>query len=359
MKIIFLAGGGGTRLWPMSRQKSPKQFQELIGEKSMIQQTLDRFRGSFPGDDFYVSVSSAFLKLVKKHLPDIPDSHYIIEPQKRDTGPAYGFAAAMLMRICPDEPIAFIPTDHLIKEVPIFLRSLRVAERMIRSTGKMMDIGVVPTYPNVNLGYTHIGKKVGEDDGVAIHEFLGHKEKPPLEVAQTYLKDGSYLWHASYYMWTPRKFLEAYAEIAPQIYEHLAKIQDAIGTPGEQEVIAAEYPKMEKISIDYAVTEQMNPRDVLIIPASFYWSDVGAWRVIKKELEENPQDNVTRGEHVSVDTKDCLIYGQPKKLIATVGLENMVVVDTPDALLICPKDRDQDVKKIVEQLLERGENDYL
>ncbi len=116
---------------------------------------------------------------------------------------------------------------------------------------------------------------------------------------------------------------------------------------------------MEKISIDYAVTEQMNPRDVLIIPASFYWSDVGAWRVIKKELEENPQDNVTRGEHVSVDTKDCLIYGQPKKLIATVGLENMVVVDTPDALLICPKDRDQDVKKIVEQLLERGENDYL
>ncbi len=355
MKIILLAGGSGTRLWPLSRNSNPKQFTQLLGDQTLFQQTFARVAEEYDRKDIYVSTNSHFAERIKKEVPEILDDHFIIEPEKRDTAPAMGYVAATLFRVCPDEPIAFIPTDHIIKDTDLFLRSLQVADKTIRETGKMLDIGVVPTFPNTNLGYTHVGEKIAEEDGVEIWTFQGHTEKPPYDVAEKYIESGEYLWHASYYMWTPRKFLEAFKNYQPEMSMRLSAIAESADKSEREKHFCA----LEKISFDYAITENMDPSDVLIIPAPFVWSDVGQWRVVKEHQEENPGDNVTKGNTVSIDTEDCLIYSKKDKVIATVGLKGMIIVDTDDALLICPKNRDQDVKKIVELLKERGEEHYL
>lgn len=359
MKIIILAGGGGTRLWPMSRNLQPKQYQYLIGERTMLQQTYDRLIPAFQPDDIYIAVNKNYAHFVKDQLPEIKKSHIFLEPEKRDTAPAMGYAAMRLLKDFPDEPFAFIPSDHLIKEVDVFIQSLQVADQIIRETGKMVDIGVVPTFPNINLGYTKIGKKVREEQGIEFFEFLGHVEKPPLEMARQYVSSGHYLWHANYFMWTPRLFLDAYEQYAPHMYKQLMEIFSSLGSEKELETIERVFPQMEKISVDYAIAEKIDSSQELIIPAKFYWSDVGLWQIIKKEQEESKGSNVSRGEHIALDTKNCLIYGKTKKIIATIGLEDMIVVDTDDALLVCPQSRDKDVKKVVEMLEERGEKKYL
>lgn len=359
MKIVIMAGGGGTRLWPLSRNRSPKQFHEIVGDRTMAQQSFQRLRGEFPPRDFYVATRAEYVEALTQQLPEIPADHYLVEPSKRDTAPAMGFACAALSREFGDEAVAFIPSDHMITDTDVFVKALRAAEKIILSEGKMVDIGVVPTFPNTNLGYTRMGGLVENIDGVAVHAFLGHTEKPPLDVAKQYLNDPSYLWHASYYMWTPNHFLESYKMYAPQMYEALMQIRDAFGRKNETEVVARLFATLEKISFDYAITEKMNPDDVRIIPAQFHWSDVGTWTIVKREQEENPEDNVVKGSNVSIDTENCLIYARPGKTIATIGLRNMVIVDTEDALLICPMERDQEVKHIVETLEKDGREDLL
>lgn len=359
MKIIIMAGGGGTRLWPLSRKNSPKQYQALFGARTLIQQAFDRISKEFAIEDIYISLQEQNIPFIKTQLPQIPVSHYIIEPEKRDTGPAMGFMAAVLVGKFPDEPIAFCPTDHIIQNNGIFLRSLRVAEEIIREQGKLVDIGVVPAFPNTNLGYTRIGKKKTNHEGITLYDFLGHTEKPDLKTAKKYLESGEYLWHASYFMWTPRKFLEAFSELAPQMFRHLKAIAKAIGTANEQAIIKREFSQIERVSFDYAVMEKIAKDQVLIIKADFFWSDIGMWQAVKKLQEENKEDNVVKGDHLSIDCEDCLIYGRKKKMIATLGLKDVVIIDTDDALLVADKSRDFEIKKIIEKLKEEGREDLL
>lgn len=325
----------------------------------MVQQAVGRLDGEFASSDFYVATRREYVETLQQQLPGIPKDNYIVEPQRRDTAAAMGYACAVLSQKFGDEAIAFIPSDHVIKDTDLFVKSLRVAEKIILQEGKMVDIGVVPFFPSTNLGYTKIGERVDVVDGVDIHTFKGHTEKPPIEVAKKYVEEKCYLWHANYYMWTPNKFLERYQTHVPEMHTELMKIRDALGAANAEEVIEDAFNRMEKISIDYAITEKMNPEDVRIIPAQFHWSDVGTWTVVKHEQEENPEDNVTKGDNISIDTENCLIYTKPGKTVATVGLKNMVIVDTDDALLICPMERDQEVKHIVEQLEDDGREELL
>lgn len=356
MKYVILAGGGGTRLWPLSRADRPKQFLPIMGGRTLFELTLDRISG-VPKSDVFYSVTDATAPFVRALVPNVAPEQLIIEPEKRDTGPAMGFAAAVLELTAPDEPVVFLPSDHFIRDAESFLRSLAVAEELIRETGCLLDIGVVPTGPNVNLGYTHIGQRKYERNGVTVYAFLGHTEKPPQEKAEAFVASGEYLWHANYYMWTPRRFLEAYQAYAPATYATLRTIQK-LWPDQDREGIRREYATLEKISIDYAITEKIDPSRVLILRAPFDWSDVGCWSVLKKLQEENPDDNVVAGaDHVSLDTKNCLVHGKASRLIATVGVEDLLIVDTDDALLVCRIDRDQDVKKIVEELIQKKKTD--
>lgn len=353
MKAVILAGGGGTRLWPLSRRKKPKQFQRLIGEKTLLEITRMRLGDTFSDDQIYYSITKPYLPFLKAIFPMVADDHILVEPEKRDTGPAMGFVAALLELTDPDEPIAFLPSDHYIADHERFVACLKVADDLIRETGFLLDIGVGPAWAATDLGYTHVGERRCERDGVEVFEFRGHTEKPPLTQAEDFLASGEYLWHANYYMWTPRKFLEAYEKHMPEACGALRTIQD-LWKKGKQEAIAAAYAKMAKISFDYAITEKLDPKNVLIIKAPFDWSDVGLWSAVKKLQQESAEANVDSGAAVvSLDTKDCLIVGQKGKVIATVGLQDIVIVDTPDALLVCAKDQSGAVKRIVEELEER------
>lgn len=360
MKIIILAGGVGTRLWPISRKKSPKQFGAIIDNKSMIECTFDRFKKDFKKEDIFISTIPDFQEKIQKIFPDLPAENIIIEPDKRDSGPAMGYVALNLFLKFPDEPIAFIPSDHYIADVPLFIKSLRVAEGLIRETNKMVDIAVRPNFPSTVLGYTHIGELYKSIDNIQIYRFKGHTEKPDYKTAKGYLENGNYLWHANFYMWTPRLFLEAYKEYALGFYQSFMKIKDFL-EKGDARAIEKEYQKLEKTSFDYAVTEKMDPEKVLIIKGNFGWSDIGAWDVLYDQLskEHDENKNLIRGDWVGIDTSGSLIYGNKDKLIATIGIDDLVIIDTKDALLVCPHGRAQDVKKLITKLKEDGRERFL
>jgi len=317
----------------------------------MYEETIHRILQRWTKDDIYVSTNPGFAELIQELSADIDPSHFIIEPTRRDTGPAMGYVAAILELTDPDEPIAFIPSDQTIQNIPLFLDSFEVADEAIRSKGVLVDIGITPTFPNVHLGYTQIGKHATTEKGIELYEFAGHKEKPNAVKAEEYVASGKYLWHANYYMWTPRKFMEAYEQYAPNLGKALREIQQAYQAK-DQAKIDELYRSMERISIDYAVTEKLDPSNVWIIKGEFGWSDLGSWDMFYEEQkhQHDPQKNLIRGNWRGVDTTGTVVYGHGDKLVATIGVHDLVIVDTDDALLIANRTRAQEVKKLAEQL---------
>ena len=362
MNYVILAGGVGERLWPLGSPEKPKQFHAVIGDEPLVVQAVRRIaplltkegsgevsekdRSDTPptssskwGRKIYFSTIERYVPLLKELFPDIPDERYIVEPARRDTGPAMAYVAAKLAQTEPDEPVAFIPSDHVIKDEERFVKTLQLAESLIRETGKMLDIGVPAKFPSTVLGYTHVGEKKEQND-ISVYTFLGHTEKPDLETAEKYVESGEYLWHANYYMWTPAKILEALKKYAPEMHEVIMR---SLEDPEE-------YKTIEKISFDYAITEHMDPKDVTILGGDFGWSDVGAWDTLFDELAKSKADNVTRGEIVALDTEGSIIHSESGRKVGVIGLKDMVVVDTEEGLLVCPKDRAQEVKKLLQHI---------
>ena len=360
MKIVILAGGGGTRLWPLSREQKPKQFSKIIGKKTLFEQTVERFLPAFDYKDIYVALNQALAPQAQELVPEIPVENYIIEPEKRDTAPAMGLVAAKLFNKFPDEPIAYIPSDHYIGDVERFVKIIKRADQLIRHTGKMIDIAVTPTFPSTVLGYTQVGIKIDSNDGIDVYEFRGHTEKPEFELAKEYLQKGEYLWHANYYMWTPRKILEAFEKHSPHHAEKLNGISQSYRENNVDRVRDL-FSQMEKNSFDFAVTEKIEPNEVMIIKGDFGWSDVGAFDVLydaqKSKVDE--KGNVVFGNFVGEDVSECLIYGKEGKIIAGVGLNDFVIVDHDDVLMICPKGKSQEVKKLVAKIKKENKQEYL
>jgi len=337
-------------LWPLSREDKPKQFSKIIGDKTLFEQTLDRFK-DFNIEDIYVALGKKHLEKAKELAPQIPIDNFIIEPCKKDTGPAMAYSCLHLMEKYADKTVAFIPSDHFIGNNEKFLQCLKIADELIQKTGKLLDIAVEPNFPSTVLGYTHIGEKYADLNGAEVYNFSGHTEKPDFETAKNYLQKGNYLWHASYYMWTPRNFIKAFEKYAPDVLANVKKMYKAKEEKNEKDLKQI-CQNIRVISVDYAVTEQIASNDVLIVKANFPWSDIGAFDVLydaqKNKVDKNY--NLIKAAWIGEDTSGCLINGGKEKMIATIGVNDLMIVDTDQALLVCKKGDAQNVKKIIEKL---------
>lgn len=355
MNYVILAGGSGTRLWPMSRSSKPKQLTQLVSDLTMIEDSVRRLEGIASNNQIFISTNDTFAPMIKELLPNIPNDQYIIEPEKRDTGPAMAFVAAWMSINHPDEPMILMPSDHFIRDQQNFQSVLNGIEKIINDTGVMVNIGIQPTFPNTHLGYLEVGGEISEYDGLRVYEFKRQVEKPDYEQAKQFLERGNFLWNGGYFAWTPAKFVGAYCRYAPSIGKCLEPLQAAIKQK-KVEKIQQLYGEMEKISIDYAVIEKMEPNGVLTVRGYFGWADLGSWDMLYDQLGHlvDESGNLIKADWHGIDTRNTLVYAPKNKIITTVGISDMVIVDTPDALLVTPISRAQDVKKIVELLKKRN-----
>lgn len=349
--VLILAGGGGTRLWPQSRENTPKQFIKLFGKKSLFELALERAEKLTKPSQIIVVTGLSHKKLVRQLAKKIPSENILIEPERKDTAMATGLGVAFANYLDPDSVIINLAADHLISPLSIFASQVTKAAKVAFDKNKFVTIGVKPKFPNTGMGHIKFMGEIG----------LKFVEKPDQTLAKKYTESGQYYWNTNIFIFRSQLMLKLLNRHAPKIYALLPKIMHDFGTDKENQTIRLAYQMAPKISIDYAVAEKQ--KNFAAFRAEFNWTDVGSWNEVWVNSAKDALGNVIegpggKGQFVGVDSKNNLFFLN-KKLVATVGLENMVVVDTPDALLICPKDDAQGVKKIVEMLKEQKLTDYL
>ena len=358
--VVIPAGGGGTRLWPRSRQATPKQFLDIVSERTMLQETADRVASLIPIDQLFVITNAAHTASVHEQLPSLPTANVIGEPQGRDSAPAIGIMAALLEKtLGADYIMAVLPADHVIGDGAHFCQILKVAAE-VALKGYLVTLGIPPTNPDTGFGYIQRADPIcsDHDSGLTAYSVKQFKEKPDRESAERYLEEGGYFWNAGMFIAQVGVLRSLYKTFLPQYEEGFAKIIAAHGTPEFDRTLEEIFPTFEKISVDYGIAERASM--VAVIPAEIGWNDVGSWARLAEVLSTDScaSENISIGHHVGVDTKRSLVYS-PNRLIATIGVEDMIIIDTPDAILICPKSRSEDVKLIVEQLKSRGDHHLL
>ena len=355
--IVIMAGGKGERFWPKSRINLPKQFLSLTDdEKSMIQHTVERAKSLVDIENVYVVTNEMYKNLVLEHVPDILDENIIIEPVAKNTAPCIGLAAMHIAKKDINSKMIILPSDHLIKFNEIFIDTLKTALDVVEKGDNLATIGITPNYPETGYGYINFTKGESFKDSANVYEVLRFVEKPNLEKAKEYLTSGQYLWNSGMFVWRASTILKNFKEYLPEIYEGLQKIGESIGTEKYEEVLKKEFSNLPSESIDYGIMEKA--KNIYVIPGNFGWDDVGSWLSIGRINKTNQDGNVINGNVISIKTKNSIIQGN-KKLIATIGLEDIVIVDTDDVTLICHKDNTQEVKEIINNLKICNRNEYL
>ena len=347
---LIMAGGKGERFWPRSRVSLPKQFLSLTDDgKTMIQLTVERISPLVNIEDVYIATNKNYKELVKQQLPGIPEENILCEPVGRNTAPCIGLGAAHVAKKYDDATMIVLASDHLIKNNEIFTQACEVAEK----GENLVTIGITPNYPETGYGYIKYDQNTKEGSAYAVEKFV---EKPVLEVAKEYLADGHYLWNSGMFVWKVSTILNNFKKLLPESYAALMKIKESVGTADEETVLNKEFMNLEAESVDYAIMEKAD--NIYIIPGNFGWDDIGSWLAVGRIKKTDDDNNVVNGNVVTVNTKNCVIEGADK-LIATVGLRDMVVVDTKDATLISTKENAGEIKKVLAKLRETGKNQYL
>jgi mannose-1-phosphate guanylyltransferase len=351
MKVIIFAGGVGTRLWPVSRKNTPKQFEKIFGENSTLQLAAQRLQPDFSWDDMYVSTGKSYVDVVADQLPNVPKAHIIGEPQMRDVGPAVGLMAGILMAESPDEPMAILWSDHLVKEEEHFRKILATAGEIIeKEPEKIVFVAQKPRFASENLGWIDFGEQAFEKNNLSFHRFSGFKYQPDPATAKEYFTSGHHAWNLGYFVTTPRFLWERYKASAPQIFEGLEKITKEWKTNKFNEVLEEIYPTLEKIHFDNAILEKLDPTSAYVISENIGWSDIGAWEALKEALAEKEDENVTKGKVLVNDSRDSLIFNYNEQLVVGIDLDGLLVVNTPDVILVCPKNSVPKIKKLVQSL---------
>lgn len=345
MKAVILAGGSGTRLWPLSTKDHPKQFHRISSDKTMIEDAIDRV-DFLDKKDIYLAINKNHLKLVKKLCPSIPTKNIIIEPAMRDTASGIGLAAAIIAKRHPKEVMAVIYADHVIGNKKEFQKSLKTAEKLALKEDTLNIIEVPATEPNTGYGYVKLGKLDKKIDNIEIYHLDSFVEKPDLKKAKEFLKSGKYLWNTGLYVWKASTLLEHYRALLPDTYKKFEKMMAKYDTKDQNKVLAKIYPTLEKISIDYAIMEKVSTSDIRIIKTkNLGWSDVGTWETVWQFVAKKAEKN----KH-TLDCKNTIIYSENNKKIIAIGLEDVIIIDTKDGLLVCKKEDAKRIKELQQKL---------
>lgn len=358
LRAVIMAGGSGTRFWPLSRQRAPKQFLRLFGQRSMLQQAFDRLRGLVPTRDVRVITGQHHQELVAAQLPELDPDQIVAEPTGRDTAPCLALAAALMVEEDPDARMLVLAADHLIPSVERFQTAVKAALELVdRHPAALVTFGIPPTRPATAYGYVRRGEPVLESHGVPIVRVQSFHEKPSEATARTYLDSGEYYWNSGLFCWRAQTLLDELERHAPDIRSGVAKIAAAWNTPDREATLASEFPQLRKISIDYAVMEHSS--DVYMVEAPFAWDDVGSWLALERVLEPDGDQNVGIGERLSLDTRKCTLVSSPGHLVATIGVEDLIVVGTSDVTLVARREDEQTVKQLLASLADHGQAAYL
>jgi len=346
---ILMAGGRGQRFWPHSRFDTPKQLLSITGGECMIRETVNRLSPFINLPDIFISTTDDLFDSIKDALPEIDYLNYILEPIGRDTAACIGLAAIILEHRYknPNTVMITLPVDHIIGEKEKFLSTLENACKLARETGDLITIGIKPLRPETGYGYICVGKELKKNNKITVCEVEKFTEKPDLNTAKYFLKQGNYLWNSGIFIWTCKDILSAIKKEVPELYKGLMKIKKHLGTLQKREIMKEVFYGLKKISIDYAVLEKVPNR--LVIKGDFKWDDVGSWTSMERIFPVDENGNVVQGGHESVDTKRCVIVND-EGLIVTIGLSDLVIVSSGDIKLIYPKNRENDLKKIIKKI---------
>jgi len=358
---LIICGGAGTRLWPRSLQKTPKQFLEkFYGEKTLFAQTVERAKLLTTNDKIFVITLADYVDEILQQSPDILAKNIIAEPFGRNTAMAVGVGAAYIKKVDPQAVVMNFWSDAAIEQDILFAEKLNLAAEAAYCGDHLVVIGLKPTFPHTGLGYIETGEPFVKVGG-KVFKVNSFREKPDLATAQEFIAKGNYFWNTGIYVWSVNAIFEAFSKYSPNIYVLLEKIYNGIGTAQEREVVQKAYDEVEAVSVDVAVSEKSD--NLLLVPATFGWSDIGDWKVSYDLKKKDDQGNVIesfgeKGWHMGVETKNCLIETQDK-LVVTVGVSDLVIIETDKVVLVCAKEKSQGVKVIVNSLKEQGKTDYL
>lgn len=359
LHAIVMAGGSGTRFWPASRAHLPKQLLPLAGEKSLLVDTVERLNGLIPPERTLVVTSERLEEVVHEQLPSVPADGIVGEPCKRDTAPCVALAALLVTRSDPDATMAVMPSDHVIRPEQAFRDAIVQAAALVeQAPGRLVTFGIPPTYPAESFGYIERGEPLDDACGSArAFSVCRFREKPPVSVAEEYLTAGTFLWNAGIFVWKAATILAAMRERQPECMQHLETIVDHWDSPDRRRVFAEEFAAIKGISIDYAVLE--HAPDVAVIEAPFGWDDLGGWSAVARQRGADAEGNTIAGRHLGITTTNSIVQAGNDHLVVTVGLENILVVHTPDATLVADRSREEAVRKVVAELESRGWDEYL
>lgn len=351
---LIMAGGRGERFWPRSRKSCPKQFLSLTNDgETMIQQAVKRILPLVSPEDIFIATNLEYKSLVRKQLQSIPEENILCEPVGRNTAPCIGLGAIHILKRYRDAIMIVLPSDHLIKYTDMFVDALDGACDVAEKGNNLVTLGIAPDYPETGYGYIKfdIGKKVGR--AFAVERFV---EKPDLSTAREYLTSEQYLWNSGMFIWKSSSIMENMKLYLPKVFEGLNRIAESIGTEKERVVLTEEFKAFPSVSVDYGIMEKA--QDIYIVPGTFGWDDVGSWLAMERLNAVDEFGNILNGDIVSINTRNCIAQGNGK-LLALVGMEDMIMIDTEDATLVCNKNATQDIKKVLENLRICGRHELL
>lgn len=352
---LIMAGGSGTRLWPLSRDHRPKQSLKLLGERTMFQLALDRLAPLFPPERLSIITRAEYVDLLRQQAPELPEGCFIIEPEGRGTAPAIGLAAIHLSRKDPDAIMAVLTADHLIADAVGFRRVLTAAEHLAIN-GYLVTLGIKPDSPSIGYGYIRQGMGLDVVDAFPAFHVASFIEKPDLEAVLAMLESDGYSWNSGMFVWHVQRILDEFERQMPEFFDQLLEVQAALGTNHYQETLHRVWSQVSMQTIDYAVME--GAQQAAVIPVDIGWVDIGSWSSLLSLFPIGVDGNVLIGPSIGIDTHDTLAFGE-NRLIATIGVHGMMIVDTDDALLVCPREREQEVRELVAQLRLRGYRQWL